>query len=174
MNEPMTTTELNNLLHMAVDKYNLDPKNTYVEFTWWDNMFKPLTGIDCNNNKNMFIMVFGDELCNVRWKNRDGYVIPTGFYIWKDAKSIDRVVHRPLTVSQLIDDEFMLEFDTVGFLFSNSPINYWVDINPFKTRVYKNSEGETILSFYAEDRDSGEWQPFSAMTPDSIKQICED
>ena len=174
MNEPMTTTELNNLLHMAVDKYNLDPQNTYVEFTWWDNMFKPLTCIDCNNNKNMFIMVFGDELCNVRWKNKDGHVIPTGFYIWKDAKSIDRVVHRPLTVSRLIDNEFMLEFGTVGFLFANSPINYWVDINPFKTRVYKNSEGETILSFYAEDRDGGEWTPFSAMTPDSIKQICED
>ena len=104
----------------------------------------------------------------------NGFVIPTGFYIWKNAKSIDRVVHRPLTISHLLDSEFMLEFDTVGFLFANSPINYWVDINPFKTRVYKNDEGETILSFYAEDRDSGELQPFSNMTSDSIKQICED
>ena len=175
MNEQMTTTELNKLLHMAVDKYNLDPNNTYVEFTWWDDgVFRPLTSIDCNRGKNKFIMVFGDNLCNIRWKNKDGYVIPTGFYIWKDAKSIDRVAHRPLTVSKLLDSKFMLEFDTVGFLFANSPINYWVNINPFKTRVYKNGEGETILSFYADDRDSGEWQPFSDMTPDSIKQICED
>lgn len=171
----MTPTELNKLLHMAVDKHSLDPKNTFVEFTWWDDgVFRPLTDIDCDRGKSRFIMVFGDELCNGRWKNRDGFVIPTGFYIWKDAKSMDKVVHRPLTVSQLIDNEFMLEFENVGFLFSNSPINYWVDINPFKTRVYKNDNGETILSFYAEDRDSGEWLPFSSMTPDSIKQICED
>ena len=174
MNEPMTTTELNELLHMAVEKHNLDPKNTYVEFTWWDDVFKPLTCTDCNRAKNLFIMVFGDHFCNISGKNKDGFAMPTGFYVWKDATSIDRVVHRPLTVSRLIDNKFMLEFDNVGFLFSNSPINYWVDINPFKTRVYKNGEGETILSFYAEDRDSGEWLPFSNMTPDSIKQICED
>ena len=68
----------------------------------------------------------------------------------------------------------MLEFETVGFLFCNSPINYWVDINPFKTRIYKNNDGETILSFYAEDRDSGEWTSFSNLTPNSIKQICEE
>ena len=174
MNEPMTTIELNKLLHMAVGKYNLNPKNTYVEFTWWDNTFKPLICTDCNNKKSLFIMVFGDNFCNIRGKNSNGFTIPTGFYVWKDAKSIDKVVHRPLTVSQLIDNKFMLEFDNVGFLFSNSPINYWVNINPFKTRVYKNSEEEMILSFYADDRDTGELQPFSNMTPDSIKQICED
>ena len=174
MNDPITTIEFNRLLHMAVDKYNLDPSNTYVEFTWWDNgKFRPLICADCDRKKNQFIMVFGDDFCNVRWKNEDGYIIPTGFYIWKEAKSINQVAHRPLTVSKLLDSEFMLEFEIVGFLFSNSPINYWVDINPFKTRIYKNNDGETILSFYAEDRDSGEWQSFSNLTSNSIKQICE-
>ena len=78
-----------------------------------------------------------------------------------------------MTVSKLIDSEFMLEFETVGFLFSNSPINYWVDINPFKTRIYKNNDGETILSLYADDMDNGEWESFSNLTSNSIKQICE-
>lgn len=174
MNKLITTTDFNKLLHMAVDKYNLDPYNTYVEFTWWDDgMFRPFTCIDCDKKKNQFLMVFGNELCNVKWKNKNGYVIPTGFYIWKDATNINQVAHRPLTVSKLIDSNFMLEFDTVGFLFANSPINYWVDINPFKTRIYKNDDGETILSFYAEDRDNGEWQPLSRMTPDDIKTIEE-
>ena len=174
MNEPITTTGFNKLLRMAVDKYNLDPYNTSVEFTWWDDgVFRPLTCTDCDRKKNQFTMVFGDELCNVRWKNKDGHVIPTGFYIWKDAKSMNQVAHRPLTVSKLLDSDFMLEFDTVGFLFANSPINYWVDINPFKTRVNRNHDGETILSFYAEDRDDGEWQPLSNLTSDSIKLICE-
>lgn len=174
MNKPITTTDFNKLLHMAVDKHKIDPYNTYVEFTWRDDgMFRPLTCTDCVRKKNQFIMVFGDNLCNVRWKNKDGYTIPTGFYIWKDAKSIYQVTHRPLTVNKLMDSKFMLEFDTVGFLFANSPINYLVDINPFKTRIYKNDDGETILAFYAEDRDFGEWRPMSNMTPDHIKMIKE-
>ena len=42
MNEPITAIEFNKLLHMAVDKYNLDPSNTYVEFTWWDGVLNLL------------------------------------------------------------------------------------------------------------------------------------
>ena len=76
-----------------------------------------------------------------------------------------------MTVSKIMDSKFMLQFDTVKFLFSNSPINYYVDINPYKTRVYKNRGGETILALYAEDRDSGEWQPISGMKPDHIMLI---
>ena len=53
MNEPITAIEFNNLLHMAIDKYNLDPSNTYVEFTWWDNgMFRPFICTDCDRKKN--------------------------------------------------------------------------------------------------------------------------
>lgn len=59
MNDPITTIEFNRLLHMAVDKYNLDPNSTYVEFTWWDGVFKPLICTDCDRKKNQFIMVFG-------------------------------------------------------------------------------------------------------------------
>ena len=42
MNEPITTIEFNKLLHMAVDKYNLDQSNTYMEFTWWDGCLNRL------------------------------------------------------------------------------------------------------------------------------------
>ena len=76
-----------------------------------------------------------------------------------------------MTVSQIMDSRFMLQFDTVKFLFSNSPVNYRVDVNPYKTRVYKNQAGDTILALYAEDRDGGEWRPISGMKPDHIRLI---
>ena len=60
MNEPITTIEFNKLLHMAVDKYNLDLSNTYVEFTWWDNgMFRPFICTDCDRKKNSSYLCSG-------------------------------------------------------------------------------------------------------------------
>ena len=76
-----------------------------------------------------------------------------------------------MTVSKIMDNKFMLQFDTVKFLFSNSPINYYVDINPYKTCIYRNRAGETILALYVEDRDSSEWQPISRMKPSHIRLI---
>lgn len=168
MREPISTKDFNKLLHMAVEKYGLDPAKTYVEFTWWDKKYRPLDITDCNWEKSEFVMVFGDTLCNTFYKNGDGFVIPTGFWILENAAYAEQVVHRPMRVSQLMDDEFMLQFDTVKFLFSNSPVNYRVDVNPYKTRVYRNRAGETILALYAEDRDGGEWRPISEMKPDYI------
>ena len=40
-------SELNSLLHMTVDRHGIDPANTYIEFTWWDKVFKPMTDFDC-------------------------------------------------------------------------------------------------------------------------------
>jgi len=171
MFDPVTTKELNGLLHMAMEKHNLDPKKTYVEFTWWDNVFRPLDITDCNWEKSEFIMVFGDTPCNTFYENSDGFVIPAGFWIFENAAYVEQVVHRPMTVSQVMDSEFMLQFDTVKFLFSNSPVNCRVDINPYKTRVYRNRADETVLAFYAENRDAGEWAPISRMKPDHIRLI---
>ena len=171
MYDPVTTQELNGLLHMAVEKHNLDPEKTYIEFSWWDKKYRPLDITDCNWEKSEFIMVFGDMLCNTFYKNSDGVVIPTGFWIFENAAYVEQVIHRPMTVSQIMDSKFMLQFDTAKFLFSNSPINYYVNINPYKTCIYKNRAEETILALYAEDRDSGEWQPISKMKPDHIRLI---
>lgn len=171
MYDPITTQELNGLLHMAVEKYNLDPEKTYIEFSWWDKKYRPLNITDCDWKKSEFIMVFGDTLCNTFYENSDGVVIPTGFWIFKNAAYVEQVIHRPMTVSQIMDSRFMFQFNTVKFLFSNSPVNYGVDVNPYKTRVYKNRAGDTILALYAEDRDSGEWRPISGMKPDHIMLI---
>ena len=171
MYDPITTHEFNGLLHMAVEKHNLDPENTYIEFTWWDKKYRPLDITDCNWKKSEFIMVFGDTLCNTFYKNSGGDVIPTGFWILENTAYADKVIHRPMTVGKIMDSEFMLQFDTVKFLFANSPVNYRVDVNPYKTRVYKNRAGETILALYAEDRDGGEWRPISEMKPDHIMLI---
>lgn len=176
MFEPLTTRELNQLLHMAVEKHALDPSRTYIEITWWDKVFKPMIQLDGNRSKSKSwsILVFGEENCSTFYKRSDGLVIPTGFWIWKDACYVDNVVHRPNTVKWLMDNQMLLEFETAKFLFSNSPINYYVDINPFKTCVYKNRAGDSILALYAEDRDGGEWRPFSDMQPSCIRLIDDN
>ena len=115
--------------------------------------------------------MFGDDNCNTFHKRSDGVVVPTGFWINKDAVYIDQVVHRPTTLKWLMDNPMMLEHDEVRFLFANSPINYYVGINPFKTRVYKNWAKECVLAFYADDRDSGEFRPFSELKPNHIELI---
>lgn len=171
MFEPLTTRELNQLLHMAVEKHNIDPKNTYIEFTWWDKIFKPMIQFDCDRSKSWSILVFGNDNCNVFYKNTDFPIIPTAFWIWKEAAYVDQVIHRPIIVEWLMDNPMLLEHKTAKFLFSGSPINYYVDINPFKTTVYKNSAGDSILALYAEDRDSGEWRSFSEMEPSNIQMI---
>jgi hypothetical protein len=167
----LTTSQFNKLLRMAVDKYGLDPKNTYVEITWWDNVFRPLNHIDCNWTESSNILVFGDDTCNSYRRLTTNTVFPVGFWIWKEAIDPESVIHRPLVVDNILDSKFMAQFGNVKFLFSNSPVNYYVDINPFKTRVYRNCVNETILCFYVEDRDSGEWQPFESLKADHIKMF---
>ena len=170
----ITTQQFNKLLQLAVDKYQLDPKKTYVEITWWDDVFKPLCLTDCDWEDSCSILLFGSTPCNSYKHLANDIKFPTGFWIWNDATYADKVLHRPMNVDWLLNSSFMAQFDNVKFLFENSPVNYYVDINPFKTRVYRNREGETILCFYVDDRDSGEWQPFDVLTEKSIKMFDYD
>lgn len=171
MKTKILTAEFYNYLKMIIEHHKLEPKNTYVEITWWDNVFRPLITTDCDRRESNYIMVFGNTLCNTCGKNKNNEVIPTGFWIYNDAYRTEQVVHRPLTLDKIFDAKCLSDFDIVEFLFSNSPVNYWVDINPFKTKIYKNYNGETILSFYVDDRDSGEWRPISTVNPEHIKLI---
>ena len=171
MRESISAKDFITLLNMAVDEHKLNSNKTYVEFTWWDNIFKPLVCTDYNSGMSTYILVFGNELCNKFSANRNGLEVPTGFYIDKNAIYADQVLRRPLTVGRLLNDSYMKNFNNVKFLFSNSPINYYVDINPFKTRVYRNMGDETILALYAEDRDSSEWRPFSRMSGSKIELV---
>jgi hypothetical protein len=174
MRTKLLTAEFYNYLKMIVEYHKLDPKNTYVEITWWNNVFRPLITTDCDRSRDSkYIMVFGDTLCNTCGKNNNGEVIPSGFWIYNDAYCVEQVVHRPLTLDKIFDAKCLSDFDTVEFLFSNSPVNYCVDINPFRTKIYKNGNGETILSFYVDDRDSGEWKHISEVKPEYIKVISE-
>lgn len=167
------TAQFYDYLKMIVEHHKLEPKNTYVEITWWDNVFRPLITTDCDRYDSKYIMVFGNTLCNTYGKSDNGEVMPTGFWIYNDAYCVEQVVHRPLTLDKIFDAKYLSDFDTVEFLFSNSPVNYWVDINPFKTKIYKNGNGETILSFYVDDRDSGEWRPISEVKPEYLKLISD-
>lgn len=167
----ITTRELNQLLHMAVEKHGLDPKTTYIEFTWWDNVFKPMVQIDCDRYMSWIILVFGRDNCNLFYTSKDMPIVPTAFWIWKDAAYVDHVIHRPITVNRLMDNPMLLDFKTAKFLFSSSPVNHYVNINPYKTCVYKNRANDTVLAFYADDRDSGEYKPFSQIEPKDIKVV---
>lgn len=166
--EPLTTGQFNDLLHMAVDKVNRSPKEIYVELTWWDNVFKPLIAFDCDNDEDSAILVFDKISVNTF---NCGTTIPSEFYINSDASSSDTVVHYPMTVGNLIDNAWMREYETIKFLLCDSPVNSELEINPFRTTVYINPNDEAVLALYVDDRDSGEWMPFSKMTPDWIKVI---
>jgi hypothetical protein len=173
MKRKILTVEFYEYLKMIIEHHKLEPKNTYVEITWWDNVFRPLMITDCDRRESKYIMVFGDTLCNIWGKNKNGEVMPTGFWIYNNAYRAEQVVHRALTLDTIFDAKYLSNFVTVDFLFSNSPINYWVDINPFKTKIYKNRNGETILSLYVDDRDSGELRPISEVRPEHIKLISD-
>lgn len=169
MNTTILTAEFYNYLKMIIEYHKLEPKNTYVEITWWDNVFRPLITTDCDRQDSKYIMVFGKTPCNIYGKNEINDAIPTGFWIDNNAYCVEQVVHRPLTLDKIFDAKCLCNFVTVEFLFSNSPINYYVDINPFKTKLYKNGNGETILSFYVDGRDCGELRHISKVKPDYIK-----
>lgn len=171
MKTKILTAQFYNYLKMIVEHHKLEPKNTYVEITWWDKVFRPLIITDCDRRDSKYIMVFGNTLCNTCGKNVNNEVIPTGFWIYNDAYRVEQVVHRPFTLDYVFDAKILCDFITVEFLFSNSPVNYYVDINPFKTKIYKNGNGETILSFYVDDRDNGEWRHISEVKPEDIKVI---
>ena len=171
MKTKILTAEFYNYLKMIVEHHKLEPKNTYVEITWWENIFRPLMYTDCDRKNSKYIMIFGNTLCNIYDRNKNNGAIPTGFWIYHNAFCVEQVVHRPLTLDKIFNAKYLSDFDTVEFLFLNSPINYLVDINPFKTRIYKNGNDETILSFYVDDRDCGEWRPISEVKPEYIKVI---
>ena len=164
----MTTQEFNKLLHMAVDKGNLDPEKTYIALTWWKRIFLPLDIMDSDGwrEHKTFFLVFGDDELRLGC-----YKLPLGFYIDKTTNWIDRVIRHPLTLSKIIDSKEMLSYDSIKFIICHSPINSRTDINPFKTRIIKNFEGDTILCFYIEDRDSGEMVEFNRMTAEDIQLI---
>lgn len=156
---------------MIVEHHKLEPKNTYIEITWWNNVFRPLITTDCDRKNSTYVVVFGNTSCNTCGKNINGEVMPAGFWIYNEAYRAEQFVQRPLTLDKIFDAKHLCNFDSVEFLFSNSPVNYCVNINPFRTKIYKNGNGETILSFYVDD--IGEWKHISEVKPENIKVIEE-
>ena len=144
--------------------------NVYVMLTWWNNEFRPLIKLDGNWRTGEEICVFGsrEDACN-KWHNG----LPCAFWIAKNAVLIEQATHRPLTLKSLYCMTGDNEDAPRKFLISDSPRNMFVDINPFRTRIIRNWEGETMLCFYAENRDDGEMVPFERMTEKDIIVIDE-
>lgn len=166
MFEPLTCEQFAKLMQLTVDKYKLDPETTYLELTWWDKVFKPCISMSTDDSR--FVVVFSNDDCQ-KWSDD----MPCGFYIFNDAVHIDNVVHRPMRISNFLNNEWMQGFANVKFMMTGSPQNFEIQINPFKTRVYKNRDNETIVCLYAEDRDSGEWVPFDNITANNIELITQ-
>lgn len=165
----MTKKDFNRLLDLAVEKSGemIDATNTYVVLTWWDGKFMPLITLDGNWRDKEDYLVFGDVPCN-KWHSG----LPSAFWINTGAVRADEVVHKPKTLSS-VRNILNADRPTVKFLLCASPRNMWIDINPWKTRVIRNREGETFLCLYVDDRDSGEMVPFEKMTADRIQVIDE-
>ena len=169
----MKTKDFNELLRMAAGYHSLPLKETYVEFTWWDDKFLPLITTDRNWKKSESILVFGSAPCNF-WKRgsaRGSVAVPCGFYVTADEVRPENVVHRPMVLDEIMDQDWILEMETIGFLFENSPRNYYVDINPFRTRAFRNWIGETVLCLYADDGGNESNMPFSRMRPERIQMF---
>lgn len=167
----MTNKEFQHLLDMAISRGNLKEvglDKVYVALTWWNDDFLPLIDIDGSWRTGEKICLFGskENACN-KWPEG----VPCAFWIYKDAVRIEQATHRPLTLKILSHMTGDNEEAPRKFLISNSPKNVFVDINPFKTRIIRNPEGETMLCFYVEDRDDGEMVPFERMTEDRIQVI---
>ena len=171
----ITVKDFRHLLETAVSTHTLNPENTFVEFTWWDKtIFKPLIYLDRAEHGNP-LLVFGEANCAFYKAIGGDHVFPTGFYINPEATVAENVVCRPYTLRDVFYRS-VLNYDddkTVKFMFSNSPVNYYVQINPFQTKVYKNRNGETILTLYADDRDSGEFQPASKVEGKHIALLTD-
>lgn len=166
MFEPLTCKQFAKLLKLTIDKYGLDPTTTYLELTWWDKVFKPCITTDANDSQ--YVVIFSNDNCQ-KWSDD----MPCGFYIFNGAVRAENVVHRPKCINEVLDEKYMEGFTTVKFMLTGSPVNVEIQINPFKTRVYKNNENETIVCLYAEDRDSGEWEPFDNITANNIELITQ-
>ena len=172
MNEErdITVKDFRHLLATAISTHKLNPENTFVEFTWWDKtIFKPLIYFDRTEHGNP-LLVFGGAVCSFYKSAGCDRVFPTGFYINLNATVAENVVCRPYTLRDVFYRS-ILNYDEdkmVKFMFFNSPVNYYVQINPFQTKVYKNRNGETILALYADDRDSGEFRPASEVEGKNI------
>ena len=142
----------------------------YVMLTWWNDEFRPLLDLDGSWRTGEKICVFGsrEDACN-KWHNG----LPCAFWIAKDAVRIEQATHRPETLRSL----YIMQGDNLDaprkFLISNSPVNVFVDINPFRTRIIRNWEGETMLCFYVDDHGGGGRIPFERMTEKDIIVIDE-
>lgn len=171
----ITVKDFRHLLETAVSTHTLNPENTFVEFTWWDKtIFKPLIYLDRAEHGNP-LLVFGEANCAFYKAIGGDHVFPTGFYINQEATVAENVVCRPYTLRDVFYRS-VLNYDddkTVKFMFSNSPVNYYVQINPFQTKVYKNRNGETILTLYADDRDGGEFQLASKVEGKNIALLTD-
>lgn len=159
----ITVKDFRHLLETAVSAHKLNPDSTFVEFTWWDKaVFRPLIYLDRTEHGSP-LLVFGEANCTFYKAVGSVQMFPTGFYVNPEATAAENVVCRPYTLRDVFYRS-ILNYDddkTVKFMFSNSPVNYYVQIDPFKTRVYMNRNGETIFALYADDRDGGEFQPAS-------------
>ena len=111
-------------------------------------------------------MLFADERLRLGC-----YKLPLGFYVDGETNDVDKVVRRPLTLSKIIDSAEMLSYNNIEFVLCHSPLNSRTNINPAKTKIIKNYEGDVILCLYIDDRDGGEMVDFESMKMEYIELI---
>lgn len=165
----MKIEDFKRLLELALSKLPNDLSKVYVELTWWDKVYKPLDVLDVENNSSL--LVFGADNCST-YKFNDK-IYPTDFIITSNPQHEHEVIRHPLTFDMLYNYSLRNKYNgltDIKFLVCSHdvPINATIDINPFKTSIYENTEDSAILLFYASDGGSEANRPVIQMKADYI------
>ena len=161
----MKKNEFKYMLNIIQQKLGgIDPTKVFVEFTWWAGKYKPLIAFDCDMETNTNILVFGNEECG---KNTKSYPYPTYSYgIPKYAITLDKVI-KMVEIAQFDEINFLLMSDDV-------PVNCFVDINPFKTKLFIKpipKYDKHVLAFFASDGGSESKKSIYKLTTNSIEIV---
>lgn len=168
MREKLTNKQLVTLLQMACDKVGItDLSKVGLAIRWWQN-FRPCISLDREYLTDEQIVVFADDVSMSTWEEDT----PCGFYINKGVKLAEMVTNYPLSVDKvLVFLSHEEEEHPVKLLMAHDPINYEIEIDPFKTLISSNFLNECVLSLHVDYRDSGEWKPFKMLESRHIKTV---
>lgn len=172
----MKKEDFKKLLELVKPKLPNDLSKVYAELTWWDNVYKPMIVWECpfiDKESQKLRLIFGADNCST-YKNTFN-ILPTDFIICNNSQHSGEVISHPLTIETLYEYVFSTsdKIKEVEFMVCSHdvPINVTIDINPYATRVYENSQDSTILLFYASDGGGEASRPVDNMKPEYIRVI---
>ena len=164
----MTCEDFNRMIEHCVKQYDIkDTDAVYVCMQWYDNdKLYPIFFWDFNRKDNIIYVISGrdtltyNECCGPQpiWINKDGYrekdIVNKTWTLSELTKTISELTKTLSELTNWINSE--VKNAQVKFLISTCPQNIIGEINPHRTYMVKNTDGDSILVFCWDSRDSGE------------------